>query len=1029
MAGLVELEIEYQRLVAERDALGNRYLAGELNLLPVIKELNARISALVYQIEALLPKNSSGQIVESDQKANQDLSEVQSPTPGQQILKNTQIQPQPDTTTPSNALGRPDSVDTGINAPVRTTVETQGVPPINSGVVNPGPGTAGQVSPGPVRVPGPVGQTLPIPGGTAGVGAANDDSGQVSPGTGAVVLTQPTGTSNVVTSLNAVNWDQKIDAQPNVLDQYASYSYQASLYLMDKNNADRILNTGSRDIGGAKLLIQSGGAPLATRNDFFSLDYYLDNIELKSFFVGKATRLSHNVKEVKMTVVEPNGISFLQNLDAAVQQFIGGQAKTYYENDGTSSVSLPANKLNFTSQIYMLVIRFYGYDEQGNLVKGGKFSNTGGGDPNACVEKFYPLIITKLTFKIASKAVEYEIHAKAPPYYINASQGRGTIPFNFEFSGQTVSDILAGPDVNSAVQKAVSAGSNTTKVTPKVEFTTTYDVEYQSDPATGVAVPIVVANNNPIPVVSAPPKASAVTSKNATVRQGLMTALNQHQQKLYDKQLIQYKDEYNIEFVLDSMGSATVALPGLNKSGTSMSQPTTAADQKLGSKQSMDPATQISGVTAGTQIVQAIDQIIRRSSYIRDQQTQIVNNKTGDVTPGPGASLKDTAWFKIGFKAVPKLNEYDEKRNDYAYKITYTIAPYRITQLNSPYFKQPRYLGVHKAYEYWFTGQNTQVLSYEESLNSLYYIAMTNTNLGGATSSVQGALNVNELLKFYPITASGQATQGGGTDKTMEPQANAADQLYSPSDLKEANITIVGDPAWLQQGEAFVSLAKNSPYYFNAFLPDGTINFDAQQILFSIGFNAPRDYDLLSGVMQPSATKLNSSTQLDKTAQSPSASQISRIYIAKECTSLFKQGKFTQQLKGSLMIYYPPGSTEGRKQPTDPAKTTSAQAAASTTTAKPYVPPRSSVTNPTPTSALAKGTQQILNPPTQLNDPTLSQLQSSPAYILARRGGATPAQALDAARAAFAAGTNNYQGAALPGIRTGLNYQDIVKDQ
>jgi hypothetical protein len=48
-------------------------------------------------------------------------------------------------------------------------------------------------------------------------------------------------------------------------------------------------------------------------------------------------------------------------------------------------------------------------------------------------------------------------------------------------------------------------------------------------------------------------------------------------------------------------------------------------------------------------------------------------------------------------------------------------------------------------------------------------------------------------------------------------------------------------------------------------------------------------------------------------------------------------------------------------------------------------------------------------------------------YIQARRGGATPAAALEAAKASFAAGTNNAANFALPGIRTGP--QLIVKDQ
>ena len=68
----------------------------------------------------------------------------------------------------------------------------------------------------------------------------------------------------------------------------------------------------------------------------------------------------------------------------------------------------------------------------------------------------------------------------------------------------------------------------------------------------------------------------------------------------------------------------------------------------------------------------------------------------------------------------------------------------------------------------------------------------------------------------------------------------------------------------------------------------------------------------------------------------------------------------------------------------------------------PPPPGATSVTTNQPTSAIAKGTQQLLNPP-QTTNPSLTQLQSSQAYISARRSGATPQAALDAARQSFSA--------------------------
>jgi hypothetical protein len=876
MAGLVELQIEYQRLVGQREQLAERFFAGEKSLEPQIRELTSRIAALAQQIDSLFALNSSGDIIRDDQLARTEYSNETSPPPDTQlILENGRIRLPPDTNTQSNALkfDNINGLDFGTDAPVRTLAGTQSIPNSTSrddAVLTPQDRLGDKI----------------IPGGNApGAGAAGDDR----------------GSAELISSLNAIGWDDKIEAQDNILSQYASYTYQASLYLIDRQNYLRILNTGSKDLSNAKLLIQSGGAAPAGRSDFFSLDYYIDRIELKSFFVGRGSRFANNLKEGRMTVIEPSGISFVQNLDAATQQYFG-------INTG--------NKRNFASQLYLLVIKFYGYDDQGNLVRGGRNSNqttNQTSDPNAFVEKFYPLIITKLDFRIASKAVEYDIQFKAPPYYINASQGRGTLPFNFEFSGKTVKDILAGPDTYSANQTAVSRGSPAARNTVAEE--PSFSVEYEVNEITGETSPILIPTNT-TRSTRPPANASAVTPAKNTVRKGLMQRLNEYQQELVNSGVIQYADVFNIEFVLDSIGSATVLQPGLDKSSTSMATPGTAAEQKLPIKQSMDVNTQIQGFIAGTQIVQCIEQILRRSSYIRDQQTQIVLNKNGDTKPGPGVNLRNTAWYRIGFKAVPMLDKYDEKRNDYAYKITYTVSPYRISQLNSPYFKPPVFPGVHKSYKYWFTGENTEVLSYEESLNNLYFIPLTNTTSVG-TSSVQGALAINEQLKFLPSTASGQSTQGGGTPRPMEPAANAADELYSPSDLKESNLTIVGDPAWLQQGEAFVALNKNNPDYFRAFLSDGTINFDAQQIMFEIAFNAPRDYNLATGLAQPTADRLNSTTQLDQVTKTPGPAQFSRIYIAKECTSVFERGKFIHHLKGTLMTYYPPGRGQGRLPPQD----------------------------------------------------------------------------------------------------------------
>ena len=107
--------------------------------------------------------------------------------------------------------------------------------------------------------------------------------------------------------------------------------------------------------------------------------------------------------------------------------------------------------------------------------------------------------------------------------------------------------------------------------------------------------------------------------------------------------------------------------------------------------------------------------------------------------------------------------------------------------------------------------------------------------------------NAIELLKFQYQTRSGQTDQNAD-GRVNEPSANAADQLYNPTNLGKCHLTIVGDPAWLQQGEVSQGVTPSN-FSFQPFMPDGTINFDSQQICFDISWNAPTDYNFNTGIM------------------------------------------------------------------------------------------------------------------------------------------------------------------------------------
>lgn len=228
--------------------------------------------------------------------------------------------------------------------------------------------------------------------------------------------------------------------QPNILDQYASYTYSISWYMITKSQF-KALET-SKNTAGWQLLVQSGGAPLGApttnaggRNQYFSLDYYLDNLSIHTKSM-KGTSMAHTATEMSFTVTEPNGITLMQNLYKAVSGL-------WKDNPGLYD---PKATPNYISQLYCLVIRFYGYDAEGNLVTVGKNPTTG---KNTIVEKYFPFMLVDMKFRVANKVIEYAITGKPIPYMLQLSQNRGTIPFNYEFVGSTVEEVLNGRVVTS----------------------------------------------------------------------------------------------------------------------------------------------------------------------------------------------------------------------------------------------------------------------------------------------------------------------------------------------------------------------------------------------------------------------------------------------------------------------------------------------------------------------------------------------------------------------------------------------------
>ena len=776
--------------------------------------------------------------------------------------------------------------DTGTNDPVVTTEESQATYYENDG-------TASST--------GPVEETYYENDGTPSSSAAiapgtstNDDAGTT------------TFTSNQVDVNAANNTSIKVTAQPNILDNYYSYTYSASLYLLKPEQYTRLINSKNKKIDGYNLLIRSGGAsnnvggrrdppvgaagttvfendgsastvpaeptyPDGGRSPFFPNDFYFDSITLENYMLGKGTGAAHMTAGIKFTIVEPQGITLLDRLYEAVAN--------NEPRDGTG-------KVNYLAATYLMVIRFYGYDQDGNIqlpIKGGLVTESNNSDPKAVVEKFIPFQISKVNWSVGSKMVSYDFEGAPIGQIHGAYTSRGTIPYDIQLADSTVGGLL-GANIKYAPEAppAATPGAATTAKKPAA------------------------SKNTP-----APAKASAAPSTKKTITEGLMGAMNQFQQELVKEGKYTIADEYSIEFVGVPGLAAAKDIEGakLQLSNTHIDKgrtPMPKATTKSGGTQNLDPdkvavdnVGRTFSITAGQQLVQAIELAIRNSEYI-SKQALVTENPDGSQEVNVTGN-NPVKWFNITMSATRKAGGLDPKRNDYAYKIKYTITPYALKNLNSQYFPYSKFSGVHKSYPFWFTGKNTAVKDYQETLNTMFTATISGSapdNSLDAKIKSQVTSSMRDLVRYNYSPRSNQSSQGA-EGKTFEPNANAAEIIYNPGDLAEAKVKIVGDPAWIQQGSMFKPVTEGTVGVNTArtgFEADGSISFDTQDVLFEMVWQRPEDYDLSTGLADP----YSRTSKADGGKREPLQS---RVYIATKVVSEFKNGAFEQMLHGSLFLF------------------------------------------------------------------------------------------------------------------------------
>jgi hypothetical protein len=290
--------------------------------------------------------------------------------------------------------------------------------------------------------------------------------------------TPPSSRSANQQAINTAFANQAIAPRPNVLDQYASYTYAISWWILTPeqyNNLGARRQAPAPGTGNWTLLVQSGGAPTAGRSQFFPDDFYFDDLEIESFLMGKGTNMSNNAMEIRFKIIEPNGLTLLQRLFDAVSfayKNPSPPASRVTDANVGFGPTVSANQVskgvpNYAAAQYCLTIEFYGYDSQGNLV--APATGSSGTGPQAVIKKYYPFLLRNITFRTVANQIEYNVIASPVPYDTGTGQARGTIPFQFALAGTTVSQLLQGGPLATTTNTRTEGRTSGPKPNPELD--------------------------------------------------------------------------------------------------------------------------------------------------------------------------------------------------------------------------------------------------------------------------------------------------------------------------------------------------------------------------------------------------------------------------------------------------------------------------------------------------------------------------------------------------------------------------------
>jgi len=522
-----------------------------------------------------------------------------------------------------------------------------------------------------------------------------------------------------------------------------------------------------------------------------------------------------------------------------------------------NSLVLAANHFgsyNYIEQPYLLKVFVTGYDSYGKPV----------GSRNSIGQRtrYIPIRFTDFKFGVTEQGTTYDV--TAVPYNSMGVQSTATtIPVDIQIEAKTVHDFF------------------------------------------NVALRIDNGDMRP----NGPPNQPMVPLKQ--LEKGLVGYLNKLEDDHVEAKLKAIPDIYSFEIDPDIANSKIVTQEAVDLAKTAnTNDPGKVAQQRFTENFIFDETTKTYSIRAGTSIIQTIHSILRSSEYMTDQviSADLKKQKDSGVEGYEDVDNKPIDFYRI----VPRitLGPFDKIRNQYAKFITFVIKKYQMHGKDFENLGQKPVEYISKYYDYFFTGNNQDILSFDIDFNAAYFQTYTynqmekagslatplaQTKLNEAIHEGQTAKAGNDPIAKWTPYVRNVVTQTATSNDINDPSAshksvtidNFMQNVFDQgADLLQMNMRIVGDMSYIQTKDFRSVLVQDNLDYR---LPDGSLNTDKEWHIY-VKFRNPTDLDASTGLMK--------GFNVDETGKtSVNTPSISGEYKVIKVTSNFSNGQFTQNLE------------------------------------------------------------------------------------------------------------------------------------